>query len=384
VRPDGSTETLWNSSRESPFSLLAEPNGRLLFGTGEPGRLYGVDGDGEIALLATLAEGQVTRLARSGNASILTTSNSAALYDVPDEGAETGVFLSEPIDAGGPARWGSIRWTVSGAGGEFYTRTGNSRIPDGTWSAWSPTLSEADGSPIVNPDGRFLQWRLRLPPLSPARVSGVIVFFEPYNRPPEPREVRFDPPVRAVAAEATLRWSAHDPDGDAVEAVLQTRAGGTSDWSEASRGSSDSDTAEDGAAAGGNDAASGKLTWKTLDLPEGPYELRLVLTDGAANPPGEGGRVVLDTLPPMIVDRTPPAIDVRRTNGGYEFTVRDAHSEVARLELSREGRRRHTLRPVDGVCDSAEETFRMDKPVGSGWIARGIDAAGNAVETLLN
>ena len=122
----------------------------------------------------------------------------------------------------------------------------------------------------------------------------------------------------------------------------------------------------------------------TADLAEGPYELRVVLTDEAANPPGEGGRVVLDTLPPVIVDRTPPAIEVRRADGGYELTVRDAHSEVTRVELSREGRRRFTLRPVDGVCDSAEETFRIDEPEGPGWIARGVDAAGNATETPLN
>jgi hypothetical protein len=52
------------------------------------------------------------------------------------------------------------------------------------------------------------------------------------------------------------------------------------------------------------------------------------------------------------------------------------------LELVREGRVRFTVRSEDGLCDSPRETFLVERPEGGldGWLLRGVDAAGNAVE----
>ena len=211
ISADGEATELWSSTGDSPFCMVEDARGRLLFGAGEPARLYRLEADGDVARLATLGEAQITALARIGRSVFLSTSNAAGVYRVEDEPAGSGVFVSRTFDAAGPSRWGSIRWKLDPATGgvELYTRTGNSHQPDATWSAWSPALTDPGGSPVVNPDGRYIQWRARFAGSrgAEARLSGVTVSYEPYNRSPELRELRLVPPGPAVKGDVTLEWS---------------------------------------------------------------------------------------------------------------------------------------------------------------------------------
>jgi sugar lactone lactonase YvrE len=397
IDPDGGTTELWRSTRESPFCLARDARGRTLFGTGEPARLYRIDGDGEVALLATLREAQLTSLRRIGRRLLLATSNPAAAYRLEDEPAPFGTFVSRPFDAGGPARWGSIRWQIEGprdatAGAgtarrvEVYTRTGNSSEPDATWSAWSPALTDHEGSAVINPDGRFLQWRVRQlagadPPPS---LHDVRVRYEPYNRPPRvgpPREIasaarNHDEPRR-------IGWTAGDPDGDTLEVRLEYRPAGATEWNVAAVTA----TPEAGCAkeADGGEC-DGELVWADEALAEGPYEIRVVASDGPGNPPGEGLEAEARPADPVVVDRTAPRVEIERAaDGALRVRVEDRLSEIRAVELVAGGRTRHTLRPDDGVCDSRRETYRVEAEgwSGTGWVLRGSDTAGNVVELPL-
>jgi hypothetical protein len=42
---------------------------------------------------------------------------------------------------------------------ELFTRSGNSRTPDDTWSAWSGPYKNADGDQVLSPKARYLQWK---------------------------------------------------------------------------------------------------------------------------------------------------------------------------------------------------------------------------------
>jgi hypothetical protein len=383
IAPDGSVKELWSSPRDAPFCLLADRLGRVLFGTGEPARLYRVEAVGDVALLATLREAQATSLVSVKEVLYLGTSNPAALYRVHDGAAETGTFVSRAYDAGAPARWGSIRWQVdeSADGTELFTRTGNSQDPDATWSGWSPALTAAAGSAIVNPDGRYLQWRVRQRGggASVPRLSNVTVVYEPYNRPPEVRDVRLELPAAGTLAPLRVRWSSWDPDGDAAETTIRYRPAAGGPWLDAGVA-----RPEDG-----DDRADGwrsvEWGWDTTQVPEGAYEVGVFATDQPGNPAGEG-LVSLD--PPVvrtIVDRTPPSLEITVEPGGpWAILAEDAHSEVRRLELVREGRTRFTARPIDGVHDSRVEHYRVNPPTPpDGWSIRGVDAAGNVAEQVV-
>jgi hypothetical protein len=390
IHPDGPVEEIWKSATEAPYAVALDDAGRVLFGTGEPARLYRADAVGDVALLATLREAQITGLLTAGGNVVAATSNPGTSYRLGWDSEEPGIFLSRPFDAGGTARWGRIRWRPRGPLGsiELYTRTGNSEKPDATWSAWSPALTIPDGSRIVNPDGRYLQWRVRMSGRREQDVwiSGIDVTYLPYNRPPAIREfVLSGGKMPFARGEASFAWSEMDPDGDPVESRLLVREPGTDAWTEA----------ESWTVGAPNDESATRTDfwrrrearWSLGQVPEGPYEVRLELSDEARNHPGEGARVTDDAGLVVTVDRTPPQVETRADgSGAVEVRVDDALSWVLRLEVLVGGRADHIAAAEDGVCDSRSETFRVgvprDSPAGS-VVIRAVDAAGNVTEQAL-
>jgi len=382
VRPDGRVENLWTSRGATPFCVLPDGSGRTLFGTGEPARLYQVDSTGDVALLATLPEAQITRMARAGGSTYVATSNPAAVYRVDAPRSEPSTFVSRPVDAGGPARWGMLRWAVDGAARvEVATRTGNSREPDDAWTPWGAPLVDPDGSRVPSPDGRFLQWRVRFAGAQDetARARDLSVRYEPYNRPPEIRGFRLDGPDWIVSGSATFRWEALDPDGDPVQVLLETRPSGQPDWAPAAW-EPQSGTPDD--RPGWHDD---RRTWDTSKVAEGRYDVRARATDAAGNPPGEDASVPAGTPRTLIVDRTPPRIEWKEAEPGHlRIVVRDDHSEVRRVEWVADGEVRAALRAEDGVCDSGVEAFDLRvRPDASAAVLRAVDAAGNRAEAAI-
>ena len=386
IEAGGATTELWSSSSESPFCIGLDDRQRVLFGTGEPARLYRVEHDGDVARLVTLPEAQLTGLLAVGRRVVVSTSNPATAYRLDDVVTETGSFTSRPFDAGGPARWGAVRWRVENPDGrtELYTRTGNSHEPDETWSAWSPALTDPDGSPVVNPDGRFLQWRLRQVGGRRAATRQVSVAYEPFNRAPRLSGFRVDRPTAGNPGKSrTFQWTSRDPDGDRVEVTIEYRPPGTSGW--ATAGVDTLSKLEQGKTEDlrPDIERAGRMVWDTSEVPEGEYEVRAVASDQPANAPGEGLEAVVGPLLNVVVDRTPPAIMIEHlADRGVRVLLSDALSDIERLELLKDGRTRFTARADDGVCDSPRETFRLELPEtddGLPWTFRGMDAAGNAV-----
>src|SRR6266568_718784 len=58
----------------------------------------------------------------------------------------------------------TITWNATlplGTSIAIQTRTGNSPVPDGTWSLWSPAYPTS-GQPVVSPESRYLEYRAQL------------------------------------------------------------------------------------------------------------------------------------------------------------------------------------------------------------------------------
>lgn len=70
---------------------------------------------------------------------------------------DSGEFVSSVVDAGQIVDWDTLTaeaTTPSGTSIAFFTRSGNTATPDGTWSDWSVV-----NSPITSPNGQYLQYK---------------------------------------------------------------------------------------------------------------------------------------------------------------------------------------------------------------------------------
>ncbi|HEX9679253.1 MAG TPA: hypothetical protein VGA08_01420, partial [Candidatus Saccharimonadales bacterium] len=91
--------------------------------------------------------------------------NSGTQAEYADHFVASGTYSSSVFDAGASADWGTLRWRLELPANTTLTaavRTGNTAVPDGSWSAFSGELSDPLGSPISNADSRYMQYRLTL------------------------------------------------------------------------------------------------------------------------------------------------------------------------------------------------------------------------------
>ena len=112
--------------------------------------------------------------------------------------AQQGTYESEVRDAETVATWGTISWRGATPGGsriELSSRSGNTAIPNETWSEWSAPYTDAVGTQITSPKARYLQWRASLfaGDASPMLTS-VTTAYLPRNLRPEVTQITVHPP----------------------------------------------------------------------------------------------------------------------------------------------------------------------------------------------
>jgi hypothetical protein len=409
---DGGSDVLWSSQQVTAFSVAPAPQGGVLIGTSDKGRIYHVTDDGRDTLLVQSSEDQISSLVVRGREVLAASSNQGRLFRLTAEPAGEGTYESPVRDARFSAAWGRIWWRGRGAV-ELQTRTGNTERPDQTWSEWSAPYRAAGGAPVTSPRARFIQWRavLRAPAAGAAaaeaaRVEGVSVAYLPRNVAPEvvqvttlpagvallpAIQVQTDPNLEASGLDPALiapvpqvpprrayqrgaiavQWQAEDRNGDALEYAVYYRALGETDFHLLRDNLRDNFFTVDGAALG-----------------DGRYVFRVVASDAPDNAVGAaltGER----TSEPVQIDNTPPVVRAAGApaaagGGGVSltFTAEDANGMIRRADVSLNGGPWRAVFPEDGIADSPRETFALTLPLpgpGEHIVAlRVFDAGGNA------
>jgi hypothetical protein len=401
VDRDNTVTTIWSSPNEVIYSLVVDPEGRVLVGSGEPGRIREISGAHRSSVLARIKESQVTSLVPGpGRRMYAASSNVGRAYLLDGASSESGTYLSTPRDAQVVAHWGRISWRTSlpsGTSIEMTTRSGNSGLPDATWSDWSPAYPNPSGSAISSPPARFLQWRARLSrasgSASPVLLSASTSFVQS-NLPPVVKSVSVKPPgvvrqrlpylpetdpydlaftgiqvnpdalpgtdasaaipekeiyVRGMRA---IAWDAEDANQDRLSYDLAFRGEGESSWKPLAR-----------------DLRQPYFAFDSMQLPDGLYQVRVEASDAPSNA-SDQARTDSLTSDPFTVDNTPPSVQVTAQPDGkgptvtIEVSASDGIGPIARAELSLDARRFQRLSPADGVSDSRSESYslKLDAP----------------------
>lgn len=420
ILTDGSWDLIWESTEDTPYDLLVEPSGSLLIGTGNTGKIYRLTGTPLEAVLLTRAPAQqVTALLPEENGNIVfTTANPGKAFRLQAELSDTGHYESEILDTETIATWGTIQWRSSTpveTEVNVFTRSGNTRMPDETWSEWLGPYLNAEGSTIRNSKSRYLQWKAvlvgnsqRSPLLTSVttaylqrnirpRVSSVsieppgVVFQKPYpsgdpgiagfdGDTPTQRLSRQVVPGNTAAANPvqgqrvfkngllTFTWKAVDDNGDDLEYDVLYRNQEQTEWNTLRQ-----------------KLTASIFVWDTTSVPDGKYIIRIVASDSGSTHPERTLSGHRDS-PAFDIDNTNPILlfGNKRNSGTstiLEFEVSDELSAVKSVEYSLDGINWSNAYPEDGIADSKSEQFKIsfDQTIDpSNIVIRATDALNNS------
>ena len=365
-------------------ALALDDQGAPYVGTGAEGRVYTVDDNHVVRLMADTEERQVGTIVAAGARRILVSSDPVVVHEVTGVGGAEAVWTSKALDAGLRAKFGLLEWRADGQL-ELQTRTGNTDKPDKSWSDWSKALT-APGR-IDSPAARYFQVRARWARDPKAVLNDVKISFVTDNV----RALLTQVSVGESSSDSSsgsripesggppddhsntikLRWKIDNPDNDKLRYRVLYRRLDEKSW----RTISDPNET----------VTKTDYAWDTTGVPEGRYLVRVDSSDELSNPPDRVTRHSLESRP-FIVDNTPPVVTQLKLAGTkLQGTVTDGVSIIVRIEFSVVGSKVwYPIFPTDGVFDQTTENFDVDLagqlPPGPQLVAvRAYDRAGNQV-----
>jgi hypothetical protein len=405
IDAEGYVDTVRKFDREMVYGISGGSNGSVLLATGPNGRVYELQGN-ELSLIGTVPEKQIVSVSGNGNGAVITTTNSGAVYRMEARPSANAEFRSTAKDVERFSRFGNYRVegrNITPGSIAVSFRSGNTRTPDATWSSWSSAQTSVEGN-ISTPAARYIQWKLTMPkPSTEAAIDGVTVAFMNRNVAPSIDAVMVQDPAvifissaypsapqvveatnpdeygiftsldsprdRAAADQGkrmfrkgfrTVTWRATDDNGDTLHYSVAFRAKGSGNWLRLR-----------------DNIEESQVNFDTSQLPDGRYEIRVTATDESDNP-----NAALTDVKEGVefqVDNTAPKIDVGSDGTDVVVRISDELSPIGRVEYSADAEKWIRLTPVDGISDSRNETFRLNRKDVDGKfvVVRAVDAQYN-------
>ncbi len=422
IDTNGFHERYWTAPEEAIYSMILLPDGNLLAGTGDKGRIYSVSGSNHWKLLQKTSDGaQVSALLPDTAGSkqyYAASSHPGKLYRLDFTLATNGTYTSKAFDAKQKSIWGKMHPdgdVPDGAGLEFSTRSGNTDKPEKTWSDWSKPAPLGLEIGVSSPPARYLQYRVSFKreaksPNATARLQRVRFYCQNQNAAPVISRVKvytegfgvskmpmpqMDQPVNldqllGGGAGGGNRPGNPDPlpggvtgSGTLTPNLLSamvmrpplklTKSPGlcTVVWTA-------SDPNQDKLTYSVAIRSAAEKTWTTLvdktedtflsfdttGFREGFYFVKVTASDTASNTP-ETTRTTEETSEAFLIDNTPPVLTVKKqqvekNHARIIVEAVDNASVISSAAYSLDGKDEVALRPDTLIFDSTNETFVVE------------------------
>ncbi|HEY1789503.1 MAG TPA: WD40 repeat domain-containing protein [Verrucomicrobiae bacterium] len=405
IETNGFAEHYWSVSGEAVYSMILLPDGTLMAGTGEKGRIYEISDANHWKLLQETSDGaQVAALFTDNHHAdqvFVATSNPGNIYRLDLSLAVSGVYTSTAFDAKENSQWGRLHPLGDVPGGtklELMTRSGNTPKPQKTWSDWSSPQPLSAEIAVTSPNARYLQYRVTFKrdagsPGATARLRRMEFYYQNLNAPPVISRIRVhnegfsvvkmpvpdmggpqaninelldggskpsgaaemilammaQPPLRATPRPGycTVVWEAKDPNDDKLTYSVFIRAESDSHWSTLV------DKTEDTF-----------YSFDTTGFHEGDYFIKVTASDRLSNTPETalGAEAISE---PFLIDNSPPALTVqsqtiKRGHGRIVVNAVDPASVIVSAAYSLDGKDEVALRPENLIFDSMNQTFAIE------------------------
>ncbi len=366
IAKSGVVEKIWGSAKEYLYSIAYDNRiDKVIVGTGNSGRVYSVGKDGTYDQIYENDSAQVYKLLPHKGAMIQLGNNTASLNIIEKRLKTRGTYLSEVFDLGVKSSIGHIYWENRQGKAVVYIRSGNSAVPDKTWSEWSPPFSDPTKANAGIKGKRYAQIKIALTSsnltVKPA-VAGFSFYYLQANLRPVVKMIKINPGKKVIPIYpgikittsgklkvnrgVKIQWEAYDLNDDPLRYSLFIRKKGNRNWLPVKK-----------------DLSVKSFTIKPDLYDDGVYNLKIVADDSAVNPANiakthkkESRYFVLDSTAPVMRGFT-------AQSGRIKFTAKDETSIVKEVNYSVDGEKWFILFPVDGICDSSVENFSFNLPV---------------------
>ncbi len=429
ITADGVVSMIWTAPDPLILGLVVEGKDGLLVGTGDEGKIYRVQPNGDFASLGKCDASQVLAMHRVANSPpplrsespqggpaggaegtplgpprerggrlLLATGNPGKIFELKTEHIAEGTLESTTYNAKAISRWGKLSWEEGlpeGTSISFATRTGNTEKPDNTWSDWSEALTMSEESQITSPPAQYIQWRAKLttsnasvtPVLKKVSVASVQLNIEPQltsieiqqgESPKESGGPRGGPPgtgrtessSEGSKTKRTATWSVEDANNDTLQFTVYYKGIDEVNWKLLKK-----------------ELSQTNYSWDTTSMADGRYLIKVEATDQLSNPPS-WAKSTEKISQPFDIDNTQPTISAITTtangNGTYQITctAEDAMSIIQKAVYKIDNDEQwRVIFPDDGIFDSKREVLLLQTetlPPGEHTITiRAIDSAGN-------
>lgn len=391
IEASGMTKRLWTSSEELIYTLLwNEGDRKIVFGTGNKGRIYAIDKDEKTSLLIQKSSEQVYSLL-SYDSNIYVISNNPPRLDLlyPEQ-RSAGEYLSSVLDARTISSWGKISWEADlslGVTLQFQTRSGNLAEPNQSWSDWSPPYQKKEGEQILSPKARYVQFRAlfktqsgKTSPLlqkvalfylqtnvAPAiseleLLAANEVFLKPLEqeeviwgieRSVSEQEIKKEEAKTVTIAKKverkgfqTVTWKADDENEDSLSYTITLKKEGEKEWRVLEERWPDT-----------------LFAFDTVSFPDGIYFIKIVASDLPSNPQGSELRTE-KTSQPLTIDNSAPLIKnflAQRDKDRLDvtFQAEDSFSYIKEVKYLVRPDDWRVVFPEDRICDSKQESFKI-------------------------
>ncbi len=424
ILPDGTAGKILNIEHAFVFSIIADNTNNVFAGTGNNASIYWLNQpekplEARInpragnAVLFNVTSSQVFSMFMMDNGQFFVgTGNPGEVFKVSNGFSANGVYESAVYDTFGISKWGRISYNAELQDGttiQFFTRTGNSKIPDNTWNDWTSAIEEdvsANGlSKIIkSAPARFIQYQAILSTTNPERspiLDNVCIAYLPKNQPPsiEKIEITCDHETTAEASETgqpqkypndeatlfprpkepqtkvclvkTITWKANDPDNDNLLYDIFFRRNDQEGWRTLAE----------------KICNEHSFQWNTANAAHGKYIIKITANDSLSNP--KDLAMQTDNVSnEFIIDYAAPTIIIDKieqtANDSYNIkgSTIDDISNIAFIQYAIDANDAVPVFPLDGIFDYTTEDFEFELtnlPKGMHFISiKADDAEGNS------
>ena len=381
IQPDGIVSVMWEAPDPLILAMVFDSEEGLYVGTGDSGKLYWVNTDGDSVLKGKCSASQILAIHRTANSDrlLLATGNAGKIFELKSDYLAEGTLESKAHDTKIVSRWGKLSWegvTPEGTVISFATRTGNTEKPNSTWNDWSEELTDPEVSQITSPAARYIQWRAKLttsavsatPVLKKVTVASVQSNTEPRFTsievrrggapespgPPEgvrrPRESRTPSNSNSGgdSTKYTASWKVEDENSDKLQFNVYYKGIDETNWKLLKKELNESSYALD-----------------TTSMSDGRYVVKVNATDKLSNPPNFAKSTEKISDPFDIDNSQPTVTDITATaNDGQTYqitcTVEDLASYIQKAVYKIDSDEHwQVIFPDDGIFDSKRETLLL-------------------------